>query len=408
MTIFIGDDWAEDHHDICLMGESGEVMASRRIPEGIAGIARLHDLIASHARSPNEIIVGIETDHGPWVDALLASGYRIYAPNPRAVKRYRELHHLSGSKSDKADAKSLADLVRTDRHNFTPVTSDSVECQAIKVMARQLQNLVWLRTAQTNVLRASLLQYYPAALATFKELAGRDCLAVLQRAPTPDQGNRLSKPSIRAALKAAGRQRGLDTRVAQIHQDLRAPQLHVPAELTHAYGASVTAIVTLLISLNEQISTLEATLEPHFEQHPDAAIYLSMPGIGHIIGARMLGEFGDVSDRYATAKSRRNYAGTSPITIASGKQRAVLARWIRNKRLADATTRWAYSALTASPGARRYYDTQRASKHDHEQALRALSNKLVGMLHGCLTHRVLYNEHIAWDHPNDQPLNTAA
>ena len=134
----------------------------------------------------------------------------------------------------------------------------------------------------------------------------------------------------------------------------------------------------------------------HFEQHPDAKIVRSLPGLGTVLGARVLGEFGDAPDRYADAKSRKNYAGTSPITRASGTKRVVLARFARNRRLADALYLWAFSSLTRSEGARALYDRHRAAGDSHHQALRALANRLVGILHGCLASGTIYNEGIAW------------
>src|SRR6476620_1905264 len=114
--IFVGDDWAEEHHDVYLMGESGERLVSRRLPEGLTGIRQLHELIAAHAQEPTDVVVGTETDRGLWVGALTAAGYQVYAVNPLAAARYRDRHHVSGAKSDASDAKLLADLVRTDRH----------------------------------------------------------------------------------------------------------------------------------------------------------------------------------------------------------------------------------------------------------------------------------------------------
>jgi transposase len=149
---------------------------------------------------------------------------------------------------------------------------------------------------------------------------------------------------------------------------------------------------------NIQIDELETQLADRFEQHPDAKIIRSLPGLGMILGARVLAEFGDDPNRYVDAKSRKNYAGTSPITRTSGKHRAVLARFVRNRRLADACHQWAFATLTVSPGARAFYDQRRAAGDGHHKALRALSNRLVGLLHGCLRHQTIYNEHTAWGH----------
>lgn len=396
--IFIGDDWAEDHHDIHVMDDDGTRLASRRLPEGLPGIRGFHDIVATHAPDPGQVVIGIETDRGLWVNALVAAGYQVYAVNPLAVARYRDRHHVSGAKSDAGDAKLLADLVRTDRHNHRPIAGDSPDAEAIKVLARGHQNLIWTRNRHTNALRSALREYYPGALAAFDDLADRDALAILNRAPSPAEAAGLSLSKIRSALKSAGRQRNVDVRALEIQTVLRTEQLVAPAAVTAAFGATTRATVGIIIELNHQIAALEAELATHFETHPDADIYLSLPGLGVTLGARVLGEFGDDPNRYTTAKCRKNYAGTSPLTVASGKKRAVLARHVRNRRLYDAIDQWAFCALNNSPGARGFYDQHRAAGDLHHQALRALGNRLVGILHGCLRHRTRYNEQTAWAH----------
>ena len=396
--IFVGDDWAEEHHDVYLMDESGKRLASRRLPEGLAGISQLHELIAGHADEPEQVVVGIETDRGLWVGALIAAGYQLFAVNPLAVARYRDRHHVSGAKSDASDAKLLADLVRTDRHNHRSIAGDSADAEAIKVLARAHQSLIWERTRHTNRLRNALREYYPAAVAAFDDLAHGDALGVLDRAPTPAQGAHLSLTAIQSALKRGGRQRNIAARAREIKAALRTEQLAAPAPLAAAFAATTRAAVGIIGELNRQIGELETSLATHFEEHPDADIYRSLPGLGVVLGARVLGEFGDDPNRYTDAKSRRNYAGTSPLTVASGKKRAVLARHVRNRRLYDAVDQWAFCAPSYSPGARTLYDQHRAANHTHHQALRALGNRLVGILHGCLRHHAPYNEHTAWAH----------
>ena len=396
--IFVGDDWSEDHHDVCLMDQAGKRLASRRLPEGLTGIRQLHELIAEHAEDPDQVVIGIETDRGLWAGALAAAGYQVFAVNPLAVARYRDRHHVSGGKSDASDAKLLADLVRTDRHNHRPIAGDSLDAEAIKVLARAHQSLIWARTRHTNAMRSALREYYPAALLAFEDLAHGDALGVLGRAPTPEQGAHLDLPAIQSALKRGGRKRNIAARARQIRAALRSEQLAAPAPVAAAFGATTRAAVGIIVELNRQIAELEAELATHFEAHPDADIYRSLPGLGVILGARVLGEFGDDPNRYTTAKSRRNYAGTSPLTVASGKKRAVLARHVRNRRLYDAIDHWALCALTSSPGARAYYDHHRAAGDVHHQALRALGNRLVGILHGCLRHHTTYSEHTAWAH----------
>jgi transposase len=172
--IFVGDDWSEDHHDVCLMDQAGKRLASRRLPEGLTGIRQLHELIAEHAEEPDQVVIGIETDRGLWAGALAAAGYQVFAVNPLAAARYRDRHHVSGGKSDASDAKLLADLVRTDRHNHRPIAGDSLDAEAIKVLARAHQSLIWARTRHTNGLRSALREYYPAALLAFEDLAHGD------------------------------------------------------------------------------------------------------------------------------------------------------------------------------------------------------------------------------------------
>jgi transposase len=395
--IFVGVDWAEAHHDICVLDEEGHVLGKRRIADGMAGLADLHRLVADHTEEPDEVVVGIETDRGLLVSALVASGFEVYAINPMAASRYRDRHHVSGAKSDPGDAKVLADLVRTDRHNHRRVAGDSELAEAVKVLARAHQSAIWGRQRQANALRSALREYYPAALEAFgTDLTSADALAVLGVAPTPELGRQLSRSKLAAALRRGGRQRNVESRAEAIQAALRTDQLGQPAVLSGAYGHVTSSAVRIITQFNAEIAELEGALAEHFEQHPDAKIIRSLPGLGTILGARVLAEFGDDRTRYADGKSRRNYAGTSPITRASGKSRVVLARFARNRRLADALDQWAFCSLTHSEGARTYYDQLRSKDKTHRQALRQLANRWVGILHGCLVHQCLYDESVAW------------
>jgi transposase len=396
-VIFVGIDWSEHHHDVCVLDPRGEQLAKVRIPEGIEGVVRLHETLADHAEEPEDVIVGIEIDRGLLVGALVAAGYRVFAINPLSVDRYRDRHGTSGAKSDPGDAKVLADLVRTDRHNHRPVAGDSDLAEGIKLIARTHQSFVWDRQRHVNRLRSALREFYPQALQAFgTELSSADALAVLRIAPTPELGRRLSRSKIAAALRRAGRQRNLQKRAEQIQRALRSEQLRASEGLERAYGVIVSSLTGLIEGLNTQIAGFEDELGRSFEQHPSAEVLRSLPGLGIVLGARVLGEFGDDPTRYADARARRNYAGTSPITKASGTRRVVLARFARNERLFDACFLWAFTSLTNSPGARRYYDLHRTRGKTHSQALRALANRLVGILHGCISSDERYREDLAW------------
>jgi predicted RNA-binding protein with PUA domain len=395
--IFIGVDWAETHHDVCVMDDAGRVLARKRIGDSLEGVAELHALLAEHAEEPEEVVVGIEKDRGLIVTALVAGSYGVYAVNPLASSRYRDRHHVSGAKSDPSDAKVLADMVRTDRHNLRAVAGDSSLAEGVKILARAHQNAIWARQRHVNQLRNALKDYYPGALEAFgTELASIDAIAVLAIASTPQLGRAMTVEGIKEVLRAGGRSRNLERRATEIHAALQGPQLSQPPVLEAAYGHVTSSTVRIITAANQEVAELEAALTANFEQHPDAKVIHSLPGMGMVLGARVLGEFGDDPNRYRDGKSRRNYAGTSPITKASGRSRVVLARFGRNRRLAAALDQWAFCSLTKSPGARRYYDELRAREKTHRKAIRQLANRWVGILHGCLGEHVLYDEETAW------------
>jgi hypothetical protein len=295
----------------------------------------------------------------------------------------------------------LADMVRTDSHQLRAVAGDSPDAAAVKVVARTHKTLIWERTRQVQRLRYQLREYFPAALAAFEDLDALDALELLARAPDPARARRLTRAQVSAALKRA-RRRDIPAKATAILAALRSAQLGQPEAVTAAYAVTARSLIAVITVLNEQVKALESEVEAVFGRHPDAEIYLSQPGLGPVLGPRVLGEFGDDPHRYTSAKARKNYAGSSPITRASGRKSVVLARHVRNRRLADALHPQAFSALRASPGARAYYDALRARGIGHHAALRQLSNRLVGILHGCLKTRTLYDEHTAWAHHQDR------
>jgi len=410
VRLFAGDDWAEDHHDIEVMDGAGKVLARRRLPEGAAGMAQLHALIGGflgEEADAADVVIGIETDRGPWVTALIAAGYRVYPVNPLLASRYRERHGVSGAKSDAGDAHMLADMVRTDSHQLREAAGDSPEAEGVKVLARTHKTLIWERTREVQRLRHQLREYFPAALEAFDDLDAPDALELLAKAPDPERARKLTRAQVSAALKRA-RRRNIPDKAAAILAALRSEHLAQPPALTAAYAATARALIAVIAALDEQVKILEEQVREHFGRHPDAEIILSQPGLGPILGARVLAEFGDDPHRYRDGKSRRNYAATSPITRASGKKKAVLARFVHNDRLVDALNAQAFASLNASPGARAYYDELRARGIEHNDALRRLANRRVGILHGCLKTRTLYDEATAWGHRQNLPQSTLA
>ena len=270
--LFVGDDWAEDHHDVEVMDASGRRLAKARLPEGMAGIARLHAMIGQSLGDAVEddavqVKIGIETDRGPWVQALVAAGYTVYPVNPLQASRYRERLVVSGANGDAADAHMLADMVRTDSHQLRSITGDSVEAEAVKVVTRMHKTLIWERTRAVQRLRHALREYFPAALTAFEDLDAADTLELLAKAPDPAAAARLSISQISAALKRA-RRRDIPAKAAAIQAALRAEHLGQPAVVTAAYAVSVRALVAVLVTLNEQVKVLQGQVEAPFWPAP--------------------------------------------------------------------------------------------------------------------------------------------
>jgi transposase len=401
MDVFCGIDWAEDHHDIALTGRDGQLLARRRISDDAAGLAQLLDLLAEHGDSPeNPVPVAIETPRGLLVACLRATGRAVCPINPMAVARYRDRHSVAGKKSDHGDAVVLANILRTDQHAHRPLAVGSELAQAIAVLARAQQDAVWDRTQAHNKLRSHLREYFPGFLAAFADARGGiirpEARAVLAAAPTPAAAATLTLAQLRAVLKKAGRSRSLDAEAARLRETFRAPQMRQLPLVEQAMGRQTLALLGQLNAACAAASDLEQAAAESFNQHPDAGIITSFPGLGPLTGARVLAEIGDDRSRFQDAKGLKAYAGAAPVTRASGKSRTVTHRRVKNNRLAAAGYSWAFSALTASPGARAHYDRRKDAGDRHTAAQRNLFSRLLGCLHHCLATGQHYDETIAF------------
>ncbi|HET9144436.1 IS110 family transposase [Actinophytocola sp.] len=401
MEVFCGIDWAESHHDVALVNQVGTLLARCRISDDAAGLTQLLGLLAEHGDTATEPIpVAIETARGLLVACLRGTGRRVFAINPLAVSRYRDRYSVARKKSDAADALVLANILRTDLAAHRPLPTDSELAQAIAVLARAQQDAVWDRTQAHNKLRSLLREFYPAMLAAFAGtrdgIMSSAARAILAAAPTPPAAAKLTTTQLRALLAKAGRQRGIDTEAARLHEVFRRDWLRQPPLVEQAFGRQTLALHRQLDAACVSADDLAAAAVESFEQHPDAEIITSLPGLGSLTGARVLAEIGDDRSRFCDPKALKAYAGSAPITRASGKTHAVMARRIKNQRLAATGYIWAFSALTASPGARAHYDRRRAAGDRHAAAQRNLFNRLLGCLHHCLTHQQHYQETIAF------------
>jgi transposase len=411
MDVYCGIDWAEDHHDIAIVDRDGKLLARRRISDDAAGLAALLDLLAEHGDTPGDLIpVAIETPRGLLTACLRATGRQVYPVNPMAVARYRDRHSVSGGKSDHGDSFVLAGVLRTDISFHRPLPADSELAQAIAVLARAQQDAVWDRTTAHNKLRSHLREYYPAFLAAFGTARGGilrpDARTILAAAPTPGQAAALTAAQLRALLRKAGRTRSIDAEAARLREAFHAGQMRQLPLVEQAMGRQTLALLGQLNAACTAASDLEHAATESFNLHPDAGIITSFPGLGALTGARVLAEIGDDRSRFQDAKGLKAYAGAAPITRASGKTRSVTYRKIKNNRLTAAGYSWAFSALTASPGARAHYDRRREAGDRHAAAQRNLFGRLLGCLHHCLTTGQHYAEDTAF--PTTTTLTAAA
>ena len=401
MDVYCGIDWAEDHHDIALVDRDGQLLARRRISDDAAGLATLLALLAEHGDTPDDPIpVAIETPRGLLVACLRATGRQVYPINPMAVARYRDRHSVAGRKSDHGDAVVLANVLRTDRHAHRPLPADSELAQAIAVLARAQQDPVWDRTTVHNKLRSHLREYFPGFLAAFAPVKGGilrpEARAILAAAATPADAAKLTLTQLRALLKKAGRRRGIDTEATRLRDGFRVPQMRQLPLVEAAMGRQTLALLGQLDAACAAADDLERAVTESFSLHPDAGIITSFPGLGALTGARVLAEIGDDRSRFQDAKGLKAYAGAAPITRASGKTKSVTYRRIKNNRLNAAGYSWAFSALTASPGARAHYDRRREDGGRHAAAQRNLFGRMLGCLHRCLTTGQHYDEATAF------------
>jgi hypothetical protein len=418
MAVFCGIDWAEGHHDVALIDGDGRLIAKRRIEESLEGISEFTAMLAAAGDTAEAPVpVAIETPRGLLVAVLRASGRPIYPINPLAVARYRERTSVSGKKSDHVDAMALANILRTDAHLHRMLPDDSALARSISVLARAYQDAVWRRTKLVQELRARLREYYPGFLAAFAagsgsgrglsttQLASGDARAVLAIAPSPADGLTVSKARIETALRRSGRQRRISSLAASVLAALRVPQLRQDPMVEQAMRTETLVLLGVLDAICASVDQLAAALTEAFTQHPDHEIITSFPGLADLSGAIVLAEIGDDRDRFVDDRALQAFAGSAPITRASGKSRTVTRRRTKNNRLAGIGYSWAFTAAARPSPAREHYLRRRERGDGHPAALRHLFNRMLGQLHHCLLTGQVYDEGKAF--PSTPPRHAA-
>jgi transposase len=407
VQLWCGIDWAENHHDVSVVDEAGTQRVRMRIDDSAAGFSQLMRMLAEQQQPDAEpITIAIETAKGLLPAALRAAGVPLTAINPLAVARYRDRHSPSRAKSDAGDAFVLANILRTDPHRHRPLPVDSELVQSIQVLARAHQDAVWARMQTTSKLRSVLREYYPVFLAAFDDLASKEARATLLLVPCPGRASKVRKTSLAAALRRAGRTRGIPATVDAIHTELRGEQLRQPPSVEAAMATHATALLHALDTAVANVARLEESMTAAFCQHPDAEIITSFPGLGTVLGARILAEIGDDRTRFTSARGLKAFAGTAPITRASGMKTIVTRRVVRNKRLCQATYLWALPMIAHSPAAHAHFTARRQHGDSYSAAARNLTNRAIGMLHHCLQTRQHYDETKAFPNQPASPVTS--
>jgi transposase len=392
--LLVGIDWAEAEHAACLLEPSGAVLRRLRVPHSAAGLRRLRAAIAEAEPEPSAVHVALERAHGLLVDALLDAGYTVYALNPKAVERYRARTRVAGPKTDPADAELLARILLTDRARQRPLRPSSPQAAAIRALARDDERACRDERRLLNRLRQDLLEVFPQALVAFPRLAAVSALAFLARWPTAEAARQVSLAGLGRFLRE--HQHGWPERAAaRLHAALGAEALAARPPLACAKAGAIRLAAEQLLLLHRQRVAWRKQLEELLlgeGAHPTGAVLLSLPGLHVRLAARVLGELGDDRARFPTAAALQCYAGTAPVTRASGKLRVVAARFSCNRFLRQALLHWALGSLRRSPWARAFYDTRRAAGQAHHKALRALANRWLEVLHHLLATGQRYDE----------------
>ena len=403
VVVYVGLDWAAVINAVCVMSAAGKVLAQFTIEHTAEGIASLIARLAKYG-DPADVQVGIERPNGRLVDLLLEAGHPVIPVSPNAIKTWREGEVVSGAKSDTGDALVIAEYLRLRHHRLHPVQPYSTQTKALRTVVRTRDDIVELRVAATNQLTALLETYWPGAKEIFADVESPITLAFLRRYPTAASAAHLGDKRLAAFLTKQGYS-GRRSSTELLARLRRAPAGTTDPELVRAIGDAVLGMVTILEALNTAGKQLDRSVITHLGEHPDAAIFTSLPRSGQINAAQVLAEWGDSRAAYDSPDAIAALAGVTPVTKASGKQHAVHFRWACNKRFRKAVTTFADNSRHASPWAADIYARARARNHDHPHAVRILARAWIRVIYRCWHNRQPYDPNL---HGGAQRLPTAA
>jgi transposase len=372
-VLLVGIDWADKEHVYCLMDEAGTTLSTGTVEHTAEGLEHFMTAVRARTQAPNDVLVAIETSHGPLVGALLEHGFTVYALNPKAVERNRERFRMSGAKSDLRDAWTLATMLRTDRQLYRPILPDSEVAQELRALTRDRADLVRTRTMLSNQLTTCLKTYFPEFLTLFSDPDRPVALALLHAFPTRERLQAASQGELELFLRHRHCPRSRE-RASAIYQGVQGPSFHIAPPVIRAKARLASTLVAQLQTLATHIDAYDREIQRVLKLHPDGELYRSLPGAGDTLAARMVGELGDNRDRYQDPSIAQCEAGTAPVTRTSANTRIVHFRRACIHPLRDTLWQFAFSSLRHCPWARAYYDHARKRGKKHAEAVRMLGN----------------------------------
>jgi len=375
--IYVGIDWADDHHDIHVTDDTATVLGSFTIPHSCEGMAKLENRVGKCCTNREAVLVAIESHQGLLIYALLEAGYTVYPINPKAIDRYRDRYRMSLSKSDPKDAMVLANILRTDLHLYKPLPRETAADARLRQLTRAHKSLGQQKVKILNQLTAQLKSYYPVALRLFSRLDHNITLAFLEQFPTPDKATAASLEDLRGFFHE--QRYSHQWRADSIYESLQQPSLRAPTELEEIHQAIVLSLISILRSLVGEIEKLASKISEEFKHNPSHEVFSSLP-TGELTAARITGELGSDGARYPSREYMQTAAGTAPVTRRSGKIVMVFFRWQCNKHLRAALQDLARDSVKRCAWAREYFAGQMRLGHKPSRAYRALANRWAAII----------------------------
>ena len=402
--LLVGIDQSQKKHDVCLMNEVGRQLARFEIPHDAQGFKRLHEERQRILASAQDCLVALESGHSLLVDYLLDHHYQVFVIPGKAVDRYRDRHRQSRSASDKSDAVVLAHALRTDHHLYTPWHADQPITRQIGSLVKLVHDFKRSLVRFSNRLRSLLWRYYPIAADLFSGLDQQIALQFILAYPTPQQANQLTTEQFTTFCQTHQYRRS-DLIARRCGQILNA-ETFASSDVAAAYAAQAEALARVTYNLVKERNQAQKQLTQVFEQHPDRHIFESLPGAGEFLAPALLSRFRDCRARFPTSAVAQAIAGTSPVTIQSGKRRRVQFRRACDRDFRFYATQYARSSLRQSPWAAAYFQTVRPRHEKASQAYRCLANRWIAIIWRLWTDRIEYDEaiHLRNRHTGRQSL----